>query len=712
MDMLKDLVFKPSYCKGEDDVAEVFYLPAMRNSSRYDRISGYFGSTVYIIAWPALKEFIGNGGHIRIICSPILSDADQEAICSGYSARSDQIIHAAIMRDMAIIFDKPMLDAPTQLLAYLIANGYLDIKIAVVGEESSAQVKRLFHDKVGIFGDACGNTVGFRGSMNETYKGLASDGNIESIDVFPNWCDERDRVRVEEAETQFAQLWSNESTGSKVFEFPDAARALVKERANHANWDELLDEINVEDLLKEKWAASRKTEKRPRPHQIAALEAWEAANKHGILEHATGSGKTFTAICAIHKMLEIGMSVLVLVPSVDLLVQWNDEIRMNLDAEKIAILLCGGGHTDWRKHHALETWTQRNASIPTITISTMDTAVTDSFMSRIAQGVHLFVVADEVHRMGSRNRQLFFNITNGATLGLSATPRRYGDDEGTSALISYFGNIIQPPFTLYDAISAGVLTRYFYYPLTIRLNDIEQEEWDNLSAEIRLIVARIMSAGGDKTNLSANNQLKRKLIARARIIKNADAKVKAACDIISQHYRSGQKWIVYCDNQVQLRQVLTLLLSKKYDAYEYHSEMAGDRAQSLAYFSAFGGILVSIRCLDEGVDIPAATHALILASSQNPREFIQRRGRILRLSPEKYFAYLFDVLVLPNETPASEATYEQSLNIVKSELARAIQFGEMAENPSCIALLKNIAVDYDLSLADACGGGFEDDGEE
>ena len=139
--------------------------------------------------------------------------------------------------------------------------------------------------------------------------------------------------------------------------------------------------------------------------------------------------------------------------------------------------------------------------------------------------------------------------------------------------------------------------------------------------------------------------LKRLLIARARIVKEAKAKIDLALSVLRKVYRQGQHWLVYCDNQQQLSKVLELLLENDFDAYEYHSGMSGDRESTLRYFTRNGGVLVSIKCLDEGVDIPAATHALILASSKNPREFIQRRGRILRKSPGKACAYLYDAVV-------------------------------------------------------------------
>lgn len=708
--MLRDIEYKPSYSKGKDDIASSFYIPSMKCAISYDRISGYFSSTIYIIAWDAMKEFVAKQGRIRLICSPLLADDDQEAISRGYEARSNLLIYDAIMREVRHMFASTALSAPCKLLAYLIAENFVDVRIAVVGSDSSAQTRRLFHDKVGIFTDTDHNIVGFRGSMNETYKGLAADGNIESIDVFPNWVDERDKMRAKDAQVQFEELWNNSSAGVTVIEFPEAVRSLLRQEAQDVNLTKLLEEVSQTPTLAEKWCTNKdKKAKRPRQHQVDALEAWVANGRRGILEHATGSGKTYTAMCAIRSALEIGDSVLVLVPSIDLLDQWMLELRENIALPRLQLLLCGGGHNDWKKPGTLRRWTQKHPNRHTIVLSTMDTAVTDSFFNQVTQGDHLMVVADEVHRLGSTKRRRILSINCGSSLGLSATPKRYGDSEGTKVIIDYFDGILQPPFTLLDAIQADVLTKYFYYPMTVYLSSSEQEEWDALTKEISLIVVRMQTA--DFSHLLDTSYLKMKLIARARIVKNATAKVNAAVETIEHNFRDNQKWIVYCDNQVQLKKVLQTLLEKGYDAYEYYSEMLGDRNQTLIYFESHGGILVSIRCLDEGVDIPSTTHALILASSQNPREFIQRRGRILRKAKDKYYAHLHDIIVLPNHITRINTVQEKALSIVESELARAINFGEMAENPSCIATLKNIAVDYGIDINELREGGFED-GEE
>jgi superfamily II DNA or RNA helicase len=706
---LSDFEFKTDYNKAHDDIAQDFYIPCMRSSIKYDRISGYFGSTIYIIAWNSIKDFIKNSGKMRIVCSPYIIEVDRDALSEGYSARSSNEIFSALSTEINDMLANEDISIPSRALACFVAMGVVDVKIAVVRSEVSPEAKRLFHDKVGIFQDDKGNMIGFRGSMNETFKGLSSDGNIESIDVFPNWVDLRDRNRVENAKIYFEKLWENSCPGIDVYDFPQVQKDVFTRYAKSDRWEELVDEVNVKIDLSQKWSADKNLGGRvPRPHQVAALEGWKDNGYRGIFEHATGSGKTFTAMCAIRQSLEKHEVTIILVPSKELLYQWNKEIIEVFLNQAVHIYLCGDVHTNWRKPGYLSAWTQFSDS-KKIIISTMDTAANEQFLQAVDQGKHIFLIADEVHRLGSPYRRNILTLNSGPRLGLSATPQRFGDEEGTSVILNYFGGIIQPPFTLNDAIKSGVLTKYFYYPHEIKLSAHEQDEWDLLTIRLSKLIAQKIHPGVKISNIIEESGVKFLLIQRARIIKNAENKVQLAVQIIKDFYEEGQRWIVYCDNQTQLRQVLNSLQLNKYSPYEYHSAMPGDRTETLRFFAANGGILVSIKCLDEGVDIPETTHALILASSKNPREFIQRRGRILRLSPNKPFAVLHDVIVTPNRIEDGQIN---QLSIINAELARAVQFGEWAENPACIARLRNIAIDFGIDLSEVVNGGFEDDEEE
>jgi len=694
------------YRRGQHDIAKDFYLPCMARATSYDRAVGFFSSSIYVIAWSSLKDFVRRGGHMRIVCSPVLSHDDMAALDEGYDARDEEENMDRLRADIARMLDDPYLHKPTRVLAALVAMGVIDFQIAVLGKNGdSGAYRRIFHDKVGIFKDEAGGVVVFKGSMNETWAGLSEDGNLESIDVYVSGGGVRDEQRVEGEVDFFEALWDDRYPGVSVRTFPDVARDELVNAADTTQWAALVDEICTEmDLLSALSVKLKLGERTPRPHQTAALQDWFDRDRRGIFEHATGSGKTFTALCAIKDALDRGEIPIILVPSDLLLKQWHDEILAAFGDALPRILRCGGGHGQWRHDDLLSRWTRRGGGAPRLVLATMQTASTDAFLRAVRQGEHLFMVADEVHRLGSPAHLKILSLDTGPRLGLSATPRRAGDPDGTDEIFAYFGGVVPPPFTLDDAIRAQALTPYMYYVHTVGLTDDEQGAWDRATEKIQRLYAQNVAApdGGDAT---VAERIRRLLIERARIVKGAEKKVGLARDVLARYYRAGQRWIVYCDTQDQLRDVLSALRRDGLNAMEYHSEMRGDREQTLRHFEANGGILVSIRCLDEGVDIPAVGHALILASSKNPREFIQRRGRVLRKAPGKPLAYIHDAVVVPTRLDEDAP----GTAIVQGELARAVEFGKSAQNPSAITDLQLIAVRAGLDPDELIGEGFEDD---
>jgi superfamily II DNA or RNA helicase len=704
MNSLASLHLKQAYHKPEDDIAAAFYLPCMAASVRYDRAVGYFSSAIYALAWPSLRGFVEQGGQIRLICSPVLSTQDASAMINGYAARETEE-GVAIKEEFQRLLATEGTHKPAKILASLVALNVVNIRIAWVGDVSGGKQKRLFHDKVGIFSDGYGNNVAFKGSMNETWPGLSLDGNLESVDVFLSWAGDREYERVRDEKSYFDRLWANDFPGVTTVPLPDVARGELVAASDPEHWKELVEEVCVEIKVASSWSPEAKSGGRaPRPHQVAALNEWTARGRRGIFEHATGSGKTFTALCAIKKSFERHEVVLVLIPSDLLLRQWAAELRAMFDAMGLRLLICGGGHTDWREDGRLRAWTRSGAGAPRVVLATIQTASTDEFLQSCRGGAHLFMVADEVHRLGATQARKIFALDSGARLGLSATPVRSGDAEGTAAIFAYFEGVVPPPFTLVDAIKSGALTPYAYNVRRVSLDSDEQESWNNLTKEIRRYTAQTLSSASPEPGLEA--RLKLLLIRRARIVKNAKAKIAEAISVVSQSYKKGEHWIVYCDDQVQLASIRDGLRSSGLgDIYEYHSAMAGDPRRTLDLFEAQGGVVVSIRCLDEGVDIPAVSHALILASSKNPREFIQRRGRVLRKYPGKLVSQVYDVLV----TPLFDPDEPPSTSILEGELSRAIEFGTHAINPGCITDLQRLAINYGIDWTSLTSVGIEDD---
>jgi superfamily II DNA or RNA helicase len=691
MSGLRDHDFAPSYDKSVDNLAGEFYLPCMRTSVRYDRISGYFSSAVFSVAWPALKDFIKAGGRMRLICSPVFSSMDAGALMQGYEALSDEQLGAALIAEVRFLLAGERSRKPAQVLAGLIAGGVVDIRLAVLTPTSSPGDRRLFHDKVGLFSDDAGDTVGFRGSMNETFLGLSPEGNLESIDVFPSWVGGRDARRVSDATSRFEALWANEVDSVDVRSVPDGAAQVIRD-AGPADWEVLVDEILAEAAVR----AATPTDARPlRDHQIQALATWELHGRRGLLEHATGSGKTYTALQAIRTVLGEGGNAIVLVPSALLLDQWHRELARYLADLSPQILIVGAGNNAWRTNDLLYPWTSAPvaASPPRIVVATMQTAAIDTFLTRIAHNDRLLVVADEAHRLGSPSAQQLLTIAAPWRLGLSATPVRAGDPEGTARLLDFFGGVLPPPYTLQDAIRDRVLTPYNYITHDVALGAGEQAAYNDLSRKLRLEAGR---RGDALDNVESNDRLRKLAIARARILKRAAGKVPLALRVLSEHHQPGQRWLVYCDGIRQLGQVRAALAAAGLASLEYHSSMAGDREATLAEMDINGGILVSVRCLDEGVDLPAVSHALILASSRNPREFIQRRGRILRRYPGKTLAFLHDAIVVP--APDVDRPAAGGDRLLAGELHRVLEFARGAANPQALSQIEALCIRYGVPI--------------
>ena len=625
---------------------------------------------MFVVIGQSLIEFSRRGGDTRLICSPDLDPDDIDAIATGCARRSERVADRLVEEiDKLLANDETAY--PTRVLATLIAVGALEIKLAI-----RADRKGLYHEKLGLFSDGCGHRVSFKGSANETWSAWHRHGNFESIEVFCRWRGGLEAQRIGRHEAHFDALWSETDPDVEVFPFPTKAIENLKRVAFGR-----LEDVSPETLRSNRRSAL--------PHQVSAIDGWERQGKRGIFEHATGSGKTFTAILAIRSQVEQGLPSLVLVPSRLLLDQWAGELRDEVPSA--ALLLAGAGNDRWRVPNRLKGMTDSDTSLGgRIVLATMQTASMSEFMSNVRAGRHLLIVADEVHQVGSTQNSRIMDIDAGSRLGLSATPIRYGDPDGTTKIFAYFGPIVPPPISLIDAIKAGRLVPYEYYPHPINLAASEAEEWRDISRAIQLEVMR--NKVDEKGQKPLSEKAKLLLIKRARIAKKAVAKVRLAAEVIKAHFERGQSWLIYCEDSDQLVEVLAAIRNIGFEATEYHSGMAGDRDATMSWFRSFGGILVSIRCLDEGVDIPAVSHALILSSSQNPRQFIQRRGRVLRRSPDKQVATIHDAIVVP---VSAENEFDQ-MSLLRAELARSVEFAKHAINRGAGAQLRSIAMEMGI----------------
>lgn len=725
---LKDSTWKSSYRTGRDDLAVEFYAPAMARATRIERTAGYFRSTVFALLYEPLRGFLARDGRMSLLCSPYLSPDDATTFHGLLNEGAGNDVEDALTTLSRQAFLKEVESLSTSahgvwhqpLLGGLIRHGFLDIRIALLRAGNG-----LFHEKMGIFHDAYGHQMSFKGSVNETFSGWGLQGNIESLDAFYSWLPE-DAPRVVDHHYDFLEVWEGkyknvktltlgEAVESAVFQNtpddPEEVQVLLARYQTHRvrrgvalvgvstgqeeaqALDEKANSDQVQDpMLSEQWPSGRVAE----PHQVRAINAWHEAEGRGIFEHATGSGKTFTALHVIRDHLRKKGVVLIVVPSTLLMKGWFAELSEEIPEANVWRV--GAGHQRWRQSGDIEWMMQRpSEKRPLVLLATMQTAAKLEFRGRLRRLDNILLVADEVHQMGSEHHQQILNVEAGARLGLSATPDRYGDPEGTAALMHYFSGVVGEPFTLRDAMLAGRLTEYIYHPVTLSLNAEEAEAWADLTEQLRQAIQR---GPRDESGKPKDNQRTRLLkIKRSRIAKKARAKIDIAKRIVSDHYESGQHWLVYCEDQDQLYAVATAISEAGVSPWVYHSDMEGDPDATLAAYRRESGVLVSIRCLDEGVDIPEISHAVILASSQNPRQFIQRRGRVLRRSPGKFRAEIWDALVLP-----PDMAQDIHGSLTRSELLRAIEFAENAANQGGeVSILRQLAIDLGMSVDEIYG---------
>jgi superfamily II DNA or RNA helicase len=356
------------------------------------------------------------------------------------------------------------------------------------------------------------------------------------------------------------------------------------------------------------------------------VEDKTARTIEGIVSFATGGGKTLTAISAIRDWKQKNKPTLVLVPSTLLHKQWQFELRQEIP--DVQIISFGAGNRLRGSESIIKEASENSNSV---ILSTYSTAGKPNFLGSLSKNENLLIIGDEVHTAGRKSFKEFLETDfKGPSMGLSATAERYGDAEGTKRIFDFFGKVLEPIFTIPDAIKAGRLVPYSYEFITVSLDNEELRKWEELSKKI----SRLIAIGGKQKSMS--DSVKRLLIERAKIIKKCKAKDFIPNRIIQQNYVDGDRWLVYCSDQNQMSSVKEILSKTKFRILDFHQNMVGGKDETLEIFSREGGIMLAIKCLDEGVDIPQINKAIILASSSNPREYIQRRGRVLRKTENKY----------------------------------------------------------------------------
>ena len=678
--MLKTLALDISYRSDTTDVVSQFYVPCLERSAIYRRAAGYFTSDGLCLAAKGIAHLIRNGGRIQLVVSPHLTEEDVAAIAAGYQSR-DEIFQAAAARGLE--------DAKTELekgrlaaLAWLISVGCLDIKLAFRVEPYSGRVKRgLYHEKIGIFSDTDGNSVAFTGSQNETVGGLVE--NFESIDVFLSWLDQR---RVDRKMKDFEALWNDQTSGLAVVDFTAVSQKLLQ-RFKPSRPPEVDPEeppVIVRTPLQNRMGKPVVPDAIVlRGYQLEAGRNWLKNNGRGILQLATGTGKTITALGIASDLAKrAGLQGLVIVcPFKHLVSQWAGECRRF----SVQPILAYEERAAW--YDALTTALSavgRSTDTFVCVIATNATFASDAFQQRLKYfPKNTLLIVDEVHNVGAEHLSRVLPSSIELRLGLSATPERWFDPDGTNRLTDYFGPVLEPKVGIKEAIELKALVPYRYHPMLIELTEEERIKYLDVSARI----AKAFSAGGfDEDNPS----LRALAFERARLVASASNKMSALREL-GRSLQKQTHMLFYCGdgrvdnpdedyNRRQIEEVTRVLgaeLLIKVAIYDQNTETSERDAMRVDLASGQLQGLVAIRCLDEGVDIPSVKIAVILASSTNPRQFIQRRGRVLRVAPGKDHAEIYDMIVVP---PTEVASSESERSLVRKELVRFRQFADLALN--------------------------------
>lgn len=629
------------------------YQSIIKECRSYDRFTGYFSSSIY----GAVEFLLGESWRqpdkaMRMICSPELSARDVEAMNAGYSLRETS--EQAILRTIDELWlETSEGNLGVRALASLIAMGQLEIKIAT---PKSGQ--GIYHSKIGLFEDIEGNWLYFHGGANESFQGLAL--NWDTLDLKFSWGSEDDINDIAHWRKRFEDAWANLLSRYDVVPFPDVAKEKLSQYSKEEP-SEVADELR---RFFNRGKTKGKDEQTGLPrlfeYQSNVLEEWKNNDFRGIIDHVTGAGKTITALTAIRDHCAMGLPALVLVPRDGLQSQWIAEIDQYLSGTVSVLAVggtMGGGSNNWSRD--LPRFTSPDKALGgRVVVAVVRSASGQEFQRRIRTGEHLLVVADEVHNMGSPTARTIMKSLQSTNkrLGLSATYRRSNDEVGTAAIEDFFGEVLQPPFGIRDAIREGRLVPYFYDFEVCNLDENESKKFKSLTN-------RIMGMSG-KEDDESRRTLTQLLSQRAKVVKSAAEKVDVAKRVFDRHYTDTDRWLVYCDDRNQLDSVYETLSSAGYPCAKYYAEMSGSKTETLDYLSIPGKIVISIKCLDEGINIPEVDKALILASSTNPREYIQRRGRVLRKSRNKTTATIIDVLVLD----------EDDSPVLRSEIDRMSSF--------------------------------------
>ncbi|MGN0606059.1 MAG: DEAD/DEAH box helicase family protein [Oscillospiraceae bacterium] len=681
-----DLPLKVAYDSGEDDLVWDFYIPVLSRANSYDRIAGFFSSSSLAIAARGISEFISNGGVMRLVTCPQLSSNDISMLEKSVN-NIDEILSDHFIKSYDEIETEFQRDH-VKALGWMLANGKLQMKISVIKNNGRCLSQDeivgsgIMHQKVGIMRDQAGNILTFSGSNNESVSGWM--GNTEEFKVFMSWEGMTDFINSDIQ--KFNSFWSGSRNDVEIRDVPQA----VKEHLLKVSSD-------FEPTMISSKKYSRQSigkEKQPLKlfyYQENAVKKWNDNNRQLLLQMATGTGKTRTAIGCIKNALEDTKKILIIIstPQPDLSSQWKTDID-KLDIGLKNSMEINGNVLNWdialsKEIRKLSTGLYEHLVVYT----THDICHSEKFLDKLQKSsskITKFLVGDEVHGMGAGKMKNALVDDYTYRLGLSATPQRWFDDAGSKLIEEYFGND-SFIFSIEDALrehnpltGKTFLVNYHYHPRFITMTDDELEEYKKLTEKIRK--ASCYSKNEE------NEWLQRLRFQRAGIEKKARNKYNELKRILDEIGEDITDTIIFVDPG-QINEVMRILASRNITATPYTQQQGtkpsaryGGRSERDYIIERFKiqkyQVLVAIKCLDEGIDIPSAKRAIVMASSTNPREYVQRIGRIIRQAPGKYQADIYDMIIKPDLNGFNDEMRQFELRIFKKEMDRVLDLSRNA----------------------------------
>lgn len=725
MEGLRDKPFEVKYEVPNNDIVKEFIIPALKCAKQYDRATGFFSSDSLIRVTYGLAALAKNNGHIRLLTSPRLSLEDLESIKEGYDLK--QVVTDSLIRDFTICSIENGSER-LDLLANLIACGMLEIKVCFL---KSYMKNGMFHPKFGIITDSDGDSIYFNGSMNETLNGQIN--NWEYIDVLTSWENKRNvKTNIE----TFNRIWNDKDPSLMVYDMPDVIKELILNYKTGRDDVYDLDESFMRGQKSSKFFIMPERIKLY-DYQQEAITNWESQKFKGMFNMATGTGKTITALAALERLcnrLARGCFIFIVCPYQHLVEQWAMEIR-NFEVQPI-VGYSASDNKDWRtdldrKIDLLNTETKNDKGHyqSFCFVTTNNTFRSKFVQEKIAKITgKCALVVDEVHNMGSEKSLRSLSEKFDYRLGLSATIERYNDPDGTKSLIDYFGDICIE-YDLERAIKEKRLTPYYYYPILCVMKNEEYGRFTDLNSQLESILKTVKDISKKK------NEIKKIKLVGARLVASIESKYHNLREIIKSEYIKDDLMLIYCgdaridgelideedvDDKIRLVELATRILGNdlgmNVERFTYRESMSDRRRIINDFQNKHIQALVAIRCLDEGVDIPAIKTAFITSSGNNPKEYIQRRGRVLRISSQtnKEYATIFDFITLPRKLDTIELKSPSNnfdIWFLAKEVRRMVEFSRICINPNDTKkIIDDLDETYGVSMKDILKEGGEEHG--